>query len=258
MQPQPLFERLADLNSREQQFLTPHATFSKDAQRRKKDTKSGYRQEFAIDADRILHSRAYTRYIDKTQVFSLIKNDHITHRVLHIQLVARIARTIGRFLHLNEDLIEAIALGHDIGHPPFGHEGERQLSKLCQKHGLPPFQHNVQSVRFLDKLEKKGTGWNLTMQAMDGILCHDGESRIERLYPEPLASFEEFDIKLEKKTANSAFKALPATLEGCVVRIADTIAYLGRDIEDAITLGLISRQELPKECTNLLGNTMAR
>ena len=255
MQPKPLLNRLAELNAREEQLLSPHATLSRDAIRKREDSKIGHRQEFSIDADRILHSRAYTRYIDKTQVFSLIKNDHITHRVLHVQLVARIARTIGRFLCLNEDLIEAIALGHDIGHPPFGHEGERQLSKLCKKYGIPSFQHNVQSVRFLDQLEKKGRGWNLTMQTLDGILCHDGESKMKRLYPAPLTNFADFELKLERKSSEPKFKALPATLEGCVVRIADTIAYLGRDIEDAITLEMISRQELPKECTELLGDT---
>lgn len=255
MKTDPLFDRLEQLNDREELLLSPYATKSNAAVRRKTDNKIGYRQQFAIDADRILHSRAYTRYIDKTQVFSLIKNDHITHRVLHVQLVARIARTIGRFLHLNEDLIEAIALGHDIGHPPFGHDGERQLSKLCKEHGLPSFQHNVQSVRFLDRLEKRGNGWNLTMQTLDGILCHDGESRFKRLIPERLTTFAEFDLKLQQKSDDSKFKATPATLEGCVVRIADTIAYLGRDIEDAITLGVIKREDLPTECTKVLGNT---
>lgn len=255
METDPLFDRLEQLNNREEVLLSPYATKSNTAARRKTDNKIGYRQQFAIDADRILHSRAYTRYIDKTQVFSLIKNDHITHRVLHVQLVARIARTIGRFLHLNEDLIEAIALGHDIGHPPFGHDGERQLSKLCVEYGLAPFQHNVQSVRFLDILEKNGLGWNLTFQTLDGILCHDGESRFKRLTPERITSFAEFEKKLQKKSNDSTFKATPATLEGCVVRIADTIAYLGRDIEDAITLGVIQRDDLPRKCTNLLGKT---
>ncbi len=140
----------AELNTAEQNRFSPAACLSRDGVRRKPETRQGYRQPFAQDADRILHSRAYTRYIDKTQVFSLIDNDHITHRVLHVQMVSRIARTVGRFLALNEDLIEAIALGHDIGHPPFGHEGERILDKLCRAHGLSGFQHNVQSVQFLD------------------------------------------------------------------------------------------------------------
>ena len=150
--------------------LSPLAAKSSEAVRRNKEQLIGYRQNFAQDADRILHSRAYARYIDKTQVFCLIRNDHITHRVLHVQLVSRIARTVGRFLHLNEDLIEAISLGHDIGHPPFGHAGEQFLSELCMENGLPGFQHNVQSVRALEKLERKGRGWNLSLQVLDGIL----------------------------------------------------------------------------------------
>ena len=213
------------------------------------------RQQFALDADRILHSRAYARYIDKTQVFCLIENDHITHRGLHVQLVARAARTIGRFLHLNEDLIEAIALGHDIGHPPFGHDGERFLSELCQEHGLPAFQHNVQSVRFLDRLERKGIGWNLTLQTLDGILCHDGETHSRALNPDDAATFSDFEPRLAAKIANPAHPLFPSTLEGCVVRLADTISYIGRDIEDAIVLGLIRRDDIPARCRAVMGDT---
>ena len=128
------------LDAREEKHLCNLATLSRQGIRRSQETQTGHRQAFALDADRILHSRAYTRYIDKTQVFYMINNDHITHRVLHVQLVSKIARTIGRFLGLNEDLIEAIALGHDIGHPPFGHDGEKELAKLCKEHGFPPFQ----------------------------------------------------------------------------------------------------------------------
>ncbi len=173
------------LNQREESLLSPLATPSKNANRRVDEQilKTGYRQAFSVDVDRILNSRAYTRYIDKTQVFYLIDNDHITHRVLHVQLVSKIARTIGRFLRLNEDLIEAIALGHDIGHCPFGHDGERFLSRLCQSYGIGFFLHSVQSVQFLDKVEQKGKGWNLTLQTLDGILCHDGEIHNEKTSP---------------------------------------------------------------------------
>ncbi len=141
-----------ELDKAEATRRSPHATLNRDGHRRQQEKRlvDGYRQHFSLDADRILHSRAYTRYIDKTQVFSLIRNDHITHRVLHVQLVSKIARTIGRFLELNEDLIEAIALGHDIGHTPFGHEGERYLSALCKDHGIGYFLHNVQSIQFLE------------------------------------------------------------------------------------------------------------
>ncbi len=250
-----LFPHLLKLNAEEESRLSPLATFSSAGRRRLTEAKVGYRQEFALDCDRILHSRAYARYIDKTQVFSLISNDHITHRVLHVQLVARIARTIGRFLHLNEDLIEAIALGHDIGHPPFGHDGEKFLSGLCTEQGLPPFRHNIQSVRFLDKLERKGCGWNLTLQVLDGILCHDGETHSQSLSPQPITIFAEFDQKLQGMLADPRLVHLPGTLEGCVVRLADTIAYIGRDIEDAIILGLISRADIPHKCRRVLGET---
>ena len=235
--------------------LSPSAALSGNGIRRRLEERPGYRQNFALDADRILHSRAYTRYIDKTQVFCLIENDHITHRVLHVQLVARIARTIGRFLHLNEELVEASALGHDIGHPPFGHAGENFLSAICVAHGLPHFQHNIQSVRALDRLEKKGLGWNLTLQTLDGILCHDGEVRSDRIGPAPLDNFAAFDAKLEQKSTHLETNLQPMTLEGCVVRLADTVAYIGRDIEDAITLGLIKRSDLPPESTDILGST---
>ena len=250
-----LLQKLEKLNGEELHRLAPSATPSHIGLRRQPEQKSGYRQQFALDADRILHSRAYTRYIDKTQVFSLIANDHITHRVLHVQLVSRIARTIGRFLHLNEDLIEAIALGHDIGHPPFGHDGEKFLSELCIEHGLPPFQHNIMSVRFLDNLERKGKGWNLTLQVLDGILCHDGEIHSRSLSPEPLTTFQEFDRKQSEKERNQKTDLLPATLEGCVVRLADTVAYIGKDIEDAIILNLIQRADIPSSCRETLGDS---
>lgn len=250
-----LFPILESLNNAEQHRLSPAATFSATGLRRQEEEQEGYRQQFALDADRILHSRAYTRYIDKTQVFCLVANDHITHRVLHVQLVSRVARTIGRFLHLNEDLIEAIALGHDIGHPPFGHDGEQFLSQLCVENGLPPFQHNLQSVRFLDQLERKGRGWNLTLQTLDGILCHDGEVHSRGLAPDRALSFADLDGKIAAKEADPQHGLVPATLEGCVVRLADTIAYIGRDIEDAIILGLISRSDIPGRCRRILGET---
>ena len=250
-----LFTLLDILNKDEAKRLSPSATASTKALRRNEEEQQGYRQNFALDADRILHSRAYTRYIDKTQVFCLVANDHITHRGLHVQLVSRIARTIGRFLGLNEDLIEAIALGHDIGHPPFGHDGEAFLSDLCVQHGLPPFQHNIQSVRFLDRLEKKGKGWNLSLQTLDGILCHDGESHTRFLAPQPGRDFRDLDNKIAAKEEDPSLDLRPMTLEGCVVRLADTVAYIGRDIEDAIILGLIQRADIPEDCSSMLGDT---
>lgn len=253
----PLDRLHSDLNQRETEILSPIATYSKDAIRRQAEAhlETGYRQAFSVDADRILHSRAYTRYIDKTQVFYLIQNDHITHRVLHVQLVSKIARTIGRFLGLNEDLIEAIALGHDIGHTPFGHDGERMLSDLCQQHRIGFFQHNIQSVQFLDRVERKGKGWNLCLQTLDGILCHDGEIHNRFLKPQKDKTFKQLEEEIKRKRKFHDTALTPMTMEGCVVRMADTVAYIGRDIEDAIRLGMVQRSELPKESVKILGET---
>ena len=242
---------------REAGRFTDRACLNTHAIRRNDEARlqSGYRQAFSIDADRILHSLAYTRYIDKTQVFYLLNNDHITHRVLHVQLVSKIARTIGRFLGLNEDLIEAVSLGHDIGHAPFGHDGESFLSELCCEHDIGFFQHNVQSVQFMDRVERKGQGWNLCLQTLDGILCHDGEIHEEKLEPQKDKSFEILDDEFVRKKGEPGKSLIPMTLEGCVVRMADTISYIGRDIEDAIRLKLIKRSDLPSNSAAVLGNT---
>lgn len=247
----------ATLEQRENENLSPIATLSAAGVRRRHDAllEQGYRLAFSVDVDRILHSRAYTRYIDKTQVFYLIKHDHITHRVLHVQLVSKIARTIGRFLGLNEDLIEAIALGHDIGHTPFGHDGERFLSELCQSSGIGHFQHNIQSVQFLERVERKGKGWNLCLQTLDGILCHDGEIHNQLLQPSRGKKFETIDQEMFYKKTDPKIELIPMTMEGCVVRMADTISYIGRDIEDAIRLNMIKRSDLPAECVRRLGDT---
>jgi dGTPase len=246
-----------NLDGGEEERLSPYACLSRQAVRRREEDKivMGHRQNFALDTDRILHSLAYSRYVDKTQVFYLIKNDHITHRVLHVQLVSKIARTVGRLLRLNEDLIEAIALGHDIGHTPFGHDGERFLSEVSEKYGIGPFLHNVQSVRFLEKIERKGRGWNLTLQVLDGILCHDGEVHSQALKPKTDKDFPMLDSEIKEKEGDPSMDILPMSLEGCVVRMADTISYVGRDIEDAIRLGLIERNHLPEDCRNILGET---
>jgi dGTPase len=245
------------LKERETEILSPVATLSVAGVRRFHDARleEGYRQTFSVDVDRILHSRAYARYIDKTQVFYLIHHDHITHRVLHVQLVSKIARTIGRYLGLNEDLIEAIALGHDIGHTPFGHDGERFLSELCRASGIGDFLHNVQSVQFLDCVERKGKGWNLCLQTLDGILCHDGEVHNQVLKPERNKTFEMLEKEMALKKENPLTQLMPMTMEGCAVRLADTISYIGRDIEDAIRLNMIKRSDLPKESVDVLGDT---
>ncbi len=214
------------------------------------------RPAFFKDIDRIIHSLAYTRYIDKTQVFSFVKNDHITHRVLHVQLVAKIARTIGRSLNLNEDLIEAIALGHDVGHAPFGHIGEKFLDNICKRENIGFFCHNAQSVRVLKNLENI----NITVQTLDGILAHNGEI-LENVYTPNLKKTKEQFLEELDNTYNVedySRKIKPMTLEGCVVRISDIIAYVGRDIEDAILLGVIKRSEIPYTIIKVLGDNNSK
>ena len=196
-----------------------------------KDTATVWRPTFVHDIDKIMHCPFYNRYADKTQVFSLCKNDDITRRSLHVQLVSRIARTIGAALHLNLDLIEAIALGHDIGHPPFAHNGEIYLDELYFNHTGRHFYHNVHSVRVLDGIFP----YNISLQTLGGILMHNGELLCEEYRVEPIADFEKFDRIIEKCYESREFtqKLMPNTLEGVVVRISDVIAYLGKDRQDA-------------------------
>lgn len=234
---------------REDNYLSEFACKSEKGLRRKQKYIEDIRAKYSRDADRIAHTHAYSRYIDKTQVFFLVDNDHITHRVIHVQLVSKIARTIGRALKLNEDLIEAISLGHDIGHVPYGHLGESVLSELCEKCKLGRFLHNVQGVQFLDKIED----CDLTLQVLDGILCHNGEVHNQSLEPNGDKDWGNFDQEIEDiKKGKKDY--VPMTMEGCVVRFADTIAYLGRDIQDAIEIGLInSDSEVPERCRENIG-----
>ena len=196
-----------------------------------KDKGSVWRPTFVHDIDKIMHCPYYNRYTDKTQVFSLYKNDDITRRSLHVQLVSRISRTIGAALHLNLDLIEAIALGHDIGHPPFAHTGEAYLDELYSAHTGRHFYHNIHSVRVLDKIFP----YNISLQTLNGIAAHNGELECEEYHPTPLHSFEEFDRIIENCYENPAAvqSMMPCTLEGAVVRLSDIIAYLGKDRQDA-------------------------
>ena len=214
------------------------------------------RPNFFRDIDRIIHSLSYTRYTDKTQVFSYKENDHISKRMIHVQLVSKVARTIGRALNLNEDLIEAIALGHDIGHTPLGHEGEYILDEISQRELGEKFAHNIQSVRHCMYVENKGEGLNLSIQVLDGIMCHNGEMLSNKYIPMKKDK-EEFLKEFENSYKDYAAtkKCSPMTLEGCVVRISDIIGYIGRDIEDAISLGKIKREEIPKEISDILGTT---
>ncbi len=189
------------------------------------------RTAFIRDIDKIIHCPYYNRYADKTQVFSFYKNDDITRRGLHVQLVSRIARTIGKALSLNLDLIEAIALGHDIGHTPFGHAGERILDELYFAHTGRHFSHNIHSVRVLDRIFP----YNISLQTLNGIASHNGEMELSEYKPKVMESFDEFDKEIEKcyLDPENNKKLIPSTLEGCVVRISDIIAYLGKDRQDA-------------------------
>ncbi len=205
------------------------------------DFASVLRGAFARDVDKILNCPYYNRYSDKTQVFSLYKNDDITHRSLHVQLVSRIARTIGQALHLNLDLIEAISLGHDIGHTPFGHTGERFLDKIYAEHTNRRFAHNIHSVRVLDQI----FALNLSLQTLSGIASHNGEMELDAYLPLPFLDFATFDKEIEAcyVNADQVKKLTPSTLEGCVMRICDIIAYLGKDRHDAETGNILQADD---------------
>lgn len=195
------------------------------------------RPAFIRDVEKIVNTPAYNRYAGKTQVFSFVENDDITRRGLHIQLVNRVAQGIGSLLGLNTDLIEAIALGHDVGHTPFGHAGERFLSKCYNERTGKFFHHNVHSVRVLDQLYPR----NISLQTLDGVLKHNGEFAQQMLMRDTLNSFEELDALVQQCEADeSVIKDLrPATLEGCVVRVSDMIAYVGKDRADALDMGIL-------------------
>ena len=201
------------------------------------DRSSIWRPAFGHDIDKILNCPYYNRYADKTQVFSLIKNDDVSRRSLHVQLVSRIARVLGGALHLNLDLIEAMALGHDIGHPPFAHTGEKCLNEIYHAHTGKFFSHNIQSVRVLDRIFPL----NISLQTLDGIAAHNGEVELQRCEPQPLRNFSEFDERIRRCWEEPGFasKIQPSTLEGAVVRVSDIIAYLGKDRQDASRINIV-------------------
>lgn len=235
-----LIERMSD--DRARGWKNPYRTSDEDAVRREKrpaDRSSIWRPAFVRDVEKILHMPAYNRYAGKTQVFSFRSNDDLSRRGLHVQLVARIARDIGYALGLNCDLIEAIGLGHDLGHTPFGHAGERCLNDVFHERTGRWFFHNVHSVRVLDKLY----GRNISLQTLDGALCHNGEYEQRVFELSGLSSFGEFDRVVDECVSGGGAvigHLRPMTLEGCVVRISDIIAYVGRDRQDAIEAGLLT------------------
>lgn len=239
--------------------LSPYATQNsqciKVKHTHKPSTEFDIRWPFEKDIDRVLYSKSYSRYVDKTQALSFFSNVHITKRSLHVQWVSRIARQIGRGLNLNLDLIEAIALGHDLGHAPYGHVGEKAINDCLEERGFGYFNHNANSVRHLLFIERNGVGYNVSLQVLDGILCHNGEI-LSRIYkPDRHKTIAQFWDEYEKcwHIKNYSKKIVPMTLEGCVVRISDVISYVGKDIEDAIKVGIISEDDLPQDVVTVLG-----
>lgn len=210
------------MEERELEYLSPYATLSKNSKGRKiKEEECDIRPVFQRDRDRIVHCKAFRRLKQKTQVFLLPKGDHYRTRLTHTLEVSQNARTIAKALRLNEELVEAIALGHDLGHTPFGHAGERALNELCPG----GFKHNEQSVRVVESIEKEGRGLNLTWEVIDGIRNH--------------------------KTSGC-----PSTLEGQIVRLSDKIAYINHDIDDAIRARMFTEAQIPAVFTDVLGKSV--
>ena len=252
-----LIEKVKENFLLKEKELSPYACHDSDAIRLKEENfEDDIRPNFYHDIDRIIHSMAYTRYVGKTQVFSFNDNDHVSNRMIHVQLVSKIARTIGRALKLNEDLIEAMALGHDIGHTPLGHTGEHILNDISLRDTNTMFNHNIQGVRVFKDMENNGVGLNLTIQTLDGIMCHNGEI-VNPIYEPMMKTKEEFLAEYEATYTDKEVlrKLRPMTLEGCVVRISDVIGYIGRDIEDAIKIGVLNRNEVPENIRKVLGTT---
>lgn len=214
----------------EDAHLSPLATRSSAATRRIAESESPVRMAFQRDRDRIIHAKSFRRLMHKTQVFIAPSGDHYRTRLTHTLEVAQLARTVGRALRLNEDLIEAIGMGHDLGHTPFGHAGESALADV-----FPNFRHNEQSLRMVDLLEKDGKGLNLTDQVRDGILRHS----------KPRSSIQ------------GAVSGQPSTLEGTVIKVVDSIAYMNHDLDDAIRAGMLTPSDIPANVSARLGSSHA-
>lgn len=240
---------LESIRQIEEQTLSRFAKKSTESAGRKMPlTPDPNRTEFERDVHRIQHSWPFRRLRNKAQVFYAPKNDHLCTRIEHALHVASISRTICRHLALNCDLAEAIALAHDLGHPPFGHIGEEIIRGIHRSNHLPVFKHEAQSLRVIDRFKNNGNTLNLTYEVRDGVVCHCGEKFIQKLQPN-----REKDITLVEPSA--ARRQRPATLEACVVRVADVISYVGRDFEDAIQVGIIPYSKLPSNVRSVLGSS---
>jgi dGTPase len=216
------------IRAREERELSPRATRSYPARRPRPEPDCGLRTPFQRDRDRIVHTKAFRRLKHKTQVFVLPAGDHYRTRLTHTLEVTQVSRTVARALRLNEDLVEAIGVGHDLGHPPFGHIGEEALDRCLQERFGRSFKHYEHSLRVVDELERDGQGLNLTMAVRDGIVSHSGRA-------------EE-----------------PATLEGKIVRLVDRVAYINHDIDDALRAGVIAAGNLPGDAIAILGDSGRR
>ena len=247
-----LVDRLKKENQeKEKNNLGPYAYFSDKAKRKNVET-SGYRSSFTRDADRINHSLSFARYFDKTQVFFWLQSDIHQKRMLHVQLVSKIAREMADVFKLNTSLVEAIALGHDIGHVPFGHDGEELLTKISERKGIGQYHHNFGSVWFLQEIEMQ----NLTLPVLDGILGHNGENHQGKLYPATNElTWKQLDQDLENLKFGKIKDPIPKTLEGCLVRFVDTISYISRDVMDAQHLGILSFEDIPESVKSHLGKS---
>ena len=241
-------ENIADYLKKEEAKLSEFATRSSESKGRKKEIEEDpFRLEFARDDTRILHSMPFRRLKHKTQVFLSPDNDHICTRMEHVLHVSSIASIIGRCLKLNTDLIHAIAKAHDLGHPPFGHVGERKLNEILLKQNIDyGFKHEIHGLRVVDKLTNYGEGLNLTYEVRDGIISHCGEMFEQRVAPD-----REKDLTIIENINDRS--GYPATLEGALVRVVDRIAYLGRDLEDGIKAGLVKKGDIPKDVAKWLG-----
>jgi dGTPase len=215
----------ARMRAQEEQTLAPRATRSYPAQRERPEQDCGLRTPFQRDRDRIVHSKAFRRLKHKTQVFVAPEGDHYRTRLTHTLEVTQVSRTVARALGLNEDLTEAIGLGHDLGHPPFGHIGEDLIDRRLNERFGRRFRHHEHSLRVVERLERDGAGLNLTAPVRDGILCHSGRA------------------------------PMPATLEGRIVRLLDRVAYINHDIDDAVRAGVLDERDLPREPIAILGES---
>jgi len=240
----------------EDKYLSSYAAKNCES-RRERETSHPFRGPYSRDRDHILYSGSFRRYIGKTQViyFAASFDEQLSNRSIHTLQVSQIARTIGKALKLNLDLIEAIALGHDLGHAPFGHDGEEILQETCQEKNICIFFHNIHSLRIVDKLADACKGMNLTFQVRDGILSHDGEINEKCLKPDRNKTEADLINYCQEKSQGEQLHIIPATLEGCVVRMSDAISYIGQDFEDAIRIGILKRGELPEGIKEELGES---